>query len=88
AGIRELVRSRGLGVVYKRQRHANPTEIRIILDGSDKYELTIENDLNNVDTPVIGESDLKTLRARAKVINSEISASSNAGFFSLHITQK
>ncbi len=69
-------------------RHANPTEIRIILDGSDKYELTIENDLNNVDTPVIGESDLKTLRARAKVINSEISASSNAGFFSLHITQK
>ena len=69
-------------------RHANPTEIRIILDGNDKYELTIENDLNNVDIPVIGESDLKTLRVRAKVINSEIRTSSGSGFFSLHITQK
>lgn len=69
-------------------RHANPTEIRIILDGNDKYELTIVNDLNNVDIPVIGESDLKTLRVRAKVINSEIRTSSESGFFSLHITQK
>lgn len=70
-------------------KHAAPTRIDIRLDGDERFSLTIENDGVGDMAGTAGDGiGMQTLRARADIIDADISMSINGCKFTLSIKQR
>ncbi len=70
-------------------KHADATEIKITLDGDERFKLTIENDGAKASEENISSgAGTNTLRTRAEIIGCNLSASCTDGIYTLTIGQK
>ena len=70
-------------------KHSGAKEIRIVLNGNERFSLSIENDFAGDSQPSeASHAGSATLRKRAEIIGAEATAECHDGTYTLYIRQK